>query len=112
IFFSLAGLALGVVLITAFPIVLGAAPTAIDLFLVYFGSFEVGGFVAGAELTSGSRARDARLSDIALPAALAGHVPSVGEVVRSCRRVRDGMGCRRVALAARAYGLSLRQTAS
>src|SRR5437763_3661630 len=113
IFYSLAGLALGVVLVVAGPVVfLGAAPTAIYFFLLYFGSAEVGFFLAEGDLTSGSRARDARVSDIALPATLAGHVPSVGEVVRSCRRVRNRAGCRRVGLAARAYGLSLRRTAS
>src|SRR5437763_67928 len=113
IFYSLAGLALGVVLVVAGPVVfLGAAPTAIDFFLFYFGSAEVGFFLAEGDLASGSRARDARVSDIALPVTLAGHVPSVGEVVRSCRRVRNRAVCRRVALAARAYGLSLRRTAS
>jgi hypothetical protein len=112
IFFSLAGLALGVVLITALPVALGGAAGATEVFIVLFGGADMIGFLVAGEFTPGSRARDARLSDIALPAALAGHVPSVGEVVRSCRRVRDGIGCRRVALAARAYGLSLRRTAS
>src|SRR4051794_27448827 len=51
-------------------------------------------------------------SDIALPVAIAARVPGVHRIVKACRHGRSRAVCRRVLLAARAYGLSLRQTAS
>jgi hypothetical protein len=148
IFWSLAGLAVGVGIISGGLIFAGLAPeifvgsglaAAYGVPLVYVEtatgitavanlssqfyvltsaisilSFEAANYLAylGDAGQPGSRARRATASDIALPEAVAVTVPSVGRIVSACRRVKRQALCRRVALAARAYALSLTQTVS
>jgi hypothetical protein len=139
IFYALAGLAAGVLIIGVglllAPEIFATAGliatfgTASELFpVVYFsseyyvlstalageGAFFLGafGYIAETE-SSTSRARAAaQTSDIALPAPVAVRLPSAAQLVGACRRVRHKARCRAVALATRRYALALSQTAS
>jgi hypothetical protein len=148
IFYSLAGLAVGVGIISGGLLLVGVAPelfgaagllaaygipltyvetaagiTAVanfsSQFYVLTTAIGALSFVAwdefaylGEAALPGSRARDARASDIALPEAVAVRVPTLSKIASACRRVKHKALCRRVARAARTYALSLTQTVS
>jgi hypothetical protein len=75
--------------------------------VAYFGA-------SAADASNGQRAlaATAQGSDIALPAPVAVHIPTVEQITKACGRVRRHAVCRTVALAGRTYALALARTVS